>query len=269
MGSPHYDEFSVLNFEKNGGFYSHGSKICVDYLDYLKEAIPNHILNQDSQMKEILEQSKQLPVNTYHAVKEIKDLNLEEKKEWVAQGYPLGFLLASLNASQQVELLMNFGKFGLDILEGSRQEMQNLNGNIAPLALSYLQELSIAHDKSNMFKLNAEQMACRDTLERLSQAYPEESNWLRALLIRDANLVSRGLEHFPSMPSKFIDAVFGQKTLLARINHVLEERDAPPLKKPEDLAAYRNVTADFKDQLRKNNPNPDDEESQYLGHKRP
>jgi hypothetical protein len=146
---------------------------------------------------------------------------------------------------------MNFGKFGLDILEGSRQEMQNLNGNIAPLALSYLQELSIAHDKSNMFKLNAEQMACRDTLERLSQAYPEESNWLRALLIRDANLVSRGLEHFPSMPSKFIDAVFGQKTLLARINHVLEERDAPPLKKPEDLAAYRNVTADFKQRMPK------------------
>ncbi|NBX84983.1 MAG: hypothetical protein EBQ95_05150 [Gammaproteobacteria bacterium] len=269
MGSPHYDEFSVLNFEKNGGFYSHGSKICVDYLDYLKEAIPNHTLNQDPQMQEILEQSKQLPVNTYHAVKEIKDLSLEEKKEWVAQGYPLGFLLSSLNASQQVELLMNFGKFGLDILEGSRQEMQNLNGIIAPLALSYLQELSIAHDKSNMFKLNPEQMECRETLERLSQSFPEESKWLRALLIRDENVVSRGLENFPKMPTEFIHEVFAQKTLLARINHILEERDAPPLKKPEDLAVYRNVTADFKSRLSNESPNSVVEEVQQPNYKQP
>lgn len=268
--SPHFDEFMVMNFEKKGIFHSHQASICVDYLDFIRESIPelqiNHVL------QEVLQKTRQLPVKLDHKNewvdpgRNIAHLSVTEQCERVKSGYPLGFLMAKLNQYQQRNVINELGEQIFDILRHP-PEYTCLKPLLSKLALNYVVDLAIACDKLDVMDLplSLEKIKLRDIVRDMSIKYPEETQLIRAILARDNQKIDILFEQFPRMSKSFIDAVFAHPEILEVINRVMVDREAPILKKPEDMALQTmNQTVIFREQL-KRGVGPEAENTPILG----
>lgn len=261
--SPHFDEFMLLNLEKKGGFYTHQASICVNYLDFLNASIPEYM---NAQMLEILTQSEQLPVKLEHQNlwvdpgQHVKHLNVIQMSELVERGYPFGFLMSKLNDFQQIEVLKNLGEHLFDIL-AYPTELKCLTGNLSEKSLDFLLDCAIVYGRTKEVSsiMTAEKQLLLDFFQGLSPEFEKESQLIRAILRRCDDDIDEQFESFPRMPTEFIEAVFKQKYILSRINEILQERDAAPLEKPEDLAIYRNSTSEYRQRLRGSSENSFDD----------